>query len=311
MPVRSASGCCRITAALGFAVRSRCRSSNASTPADRLPRMLSRYARVVSIARRDSSFFALRFGELRRHRVERLGQHAELVARHDRLPAREVALRDRARAFREQAERRAKRSDSTTARPSAEVSASSSVSVSVSAYSRFSAARENDDLLVVAHAGLHAFSTSCASAVRHRLDRPAAACSGSSWSLAVHRHDDAQASSRRRRACVDLRRTAAAGARGAAPRRAAAPAWRVDCPMPRDRQHARRSARTAPPRTRRSARRRASARSRGCAGAVGERIADRRALFDRVLEQVVERVAAERRGRLRARDRRARRTSSR
>ena len=39
--------------ALGFAVRSRWRSSNASTPADRLPSTLSRYARVVSIARRD------------------------------------------------------------------------------------------------------------------------------------------------------------------------------------------------------------------------------------------------------------------
>ncbi len=68
--------------------------------------MLSRYALVVSIARRLSSVASLRVGELRGHRVERLGQHAELVARRDRLAAREVALRDGARALGEQAQRR-------------------------------------------------------------------------------------------------------------------------------------------------------------------------------------------------------------
>ena len=44
--------------------------------------------------------------QLRGHRVERLGQHAELVARSHRLTAREIALRDGARAFGEQPERR-------------------------------------------------------------------------------------------------------------------------------------------------------------------------------------------------------------
>ena len=47
-----------------------------------------------------------RLGKLRGHRVERLGENAELVARRDGLSAREVALGDRARAFGEKAERR-------------------------------------------------------------------------------------------------------------------------------------------------------------------------------------------------------------
>ena len=76
----------------------------------------------------------LRLGELRGHRVERFGQHAELVARGHRLPAREVALRDRARALGQEPERRREplRQHDGEAR-AREVSASSSVSVSVTA----------------------------------------------------------------------------------------------------------------------------------------------------------------------------------
>ncbi len=70
-------------------------------------RRLGRAARLLGLL--------LRLGELRRHRVERFGQHAELVARGHRLPAREIALRDRARALGEQT--RAARRSAPTARP--------------------------------------------------------------------------------------------------------------------------------------------------------------------------------------------------
>ena len=68
--------------------------------------MLSRYARVVSVARRDSSVFCCASCSCDGHRVERLGQHAEFVARGHRLSTGEVALRHGARTLREEPERR-------------------------------------------------------------------------------------------------------------------------------------------------------------------------------------------------------------
>jgi len=63
----------------------------------------------IGVGRLDgvATFFGVlpRFGQLRRHRVERLGENAELVAALHRMASAEVALRDRARAFGQKTQR--------------------------------------------------------------------------------------------------------------------------------------------------------------------------------------------------------------
>jgi hypothetical protein len=61
---------------------------------------------VVSVARRGLLGLPLRLEELRGHRVERFGEHAELVLGRDRLAPREIAFGHRARALGETPERR-------------------------------------------------------------------------------------------------------------------------------------------------------------------------------------------------------------
>ena len=109
--------------------------------------------------------------------------------------------------------------------------------------------------------------------------------------MRVHGHDRAQHEAAVR-ALLDLRVRLLQRARGAAPRRAAAPAWRASRRRPRPRARCR-SARTAPPRTRSPCSRRAVERAGEVARAVGERLRHLRRLVRRLVEQVVERVAAE------------------
>ena len=153
--------------------------------------------------------------------------------------------------------------------PAREVSASSSVSVSVSAYRRFNAVARERRSPGSRAAGLHA-SRCPARAPCGTGSMTCSTLQRIEAVVGVHRHDDAQQQAAVA-ALLDLGRTSAAGARGAAPARgggsgvarrpadAARPPGR--CP----------SARTARPRTRSPARPRASARSTSGACDFGER----------------------------------------
>ena len=169
MPISSASGCCRITAALGLTVRSRCRSSNASTPDDRLPRMLSRYARVVSVARRLSS--ALPWASASCAVIVLNDSVSTPSSSRDTTGWRRVKSPCATARVPSASSPRgaAKRSDSTTARPSAVVSASSSVRMQRQLVEPLQALPQQREFAIVAHAG-RTRSASCASALRHGLD---------------------------------------------------------------------------------------------------------------------------------------------